>query len=161
MRKALFLICLLSNIGWGQQPFVHHFPISEQQGSLSIQAMASDSLGYLYVGTPNGLYRFNGQQFKRMQSGAQNNVTALALIGEEIWVGFDNGALGILNADSVYFPIFRGAHPESAVTDILPGYDSLVWVGTEAGMFRINKREIQTFPNTISLTDNFIYTCRS
>lgn len=154
------MLCLSSQVGLAQQPFVQSYQVNESHGPYSVQAIATDRNNYMYLGTQSGLFRFNGQLFKRMLSGNWKNVTALSLIDKEIWVGFENGAIGKIQEDSVWFPPFEGVVPETAITGILQGAAQTVWVTTEQGIFKTEGRKIGAFSRNINLSDNFVYTCQ-
>lgn len=48
-----------------QQVSLQSFGQNEGLENLSVTALAQDSSGYLWVGTENGLYRYNGAEFRR------------------------------------------------------------------------------------------------
>jgi diguanylate cyclase (GGDEF)-like protein len=73
-----------------QIPF-QHFGQNEGLGNLSVAALAQDASGYLWAGTENGLYRYNGAGFRRYdtpQGMADTFITALhASSTGTLWVG--------------------------------------------------------------------------
>ncbi|GAB4427898.1 MAG: hypothetical protein OHK0039_46350 [Bacteroidia bacterium] len=73
--------------------------------SASPQVLLEDSLGYLWVGTTRGLYRYDGFVYLhivRRDSGACDTVTALHQApGGQLWVGFRNGDLAFVAGDSL------------------------------------------------------------
>lgn len=48
-----------------QQLPLKYFGQDEGLGNLAVTALAQDATGYLWVGTENGLFRFNGAEFRR------------------------------------------------------------------------------------------------
>jgi diguanylate cyclase (GGDEF)-like protein len=52
-----------------QQVSLQSFGQNEGLGNLAITALAQDASGYLWVGTENGLYRYNGEEFRRYGKG--------------------------------------------------------------------------------------------
>ncbi len=48
-----------------QQLSLKQFGQSEGLGNLAVTALTQDTAGYLWIGTENGLYRFNGAEFRR------------------------------------------------------------------------------------------------
>ena len=67
-----------------------------------VEALAQSADGYLWLGSPDGLYRFDGVVFERYQpqSGgpfpAQEVSTLLALPNGDLWIGFSGGAVSLL-----------------------------------------------------------------
>lgn len=67
-------------------------------GNLNITALAQDRVGYLWVGTQNGLYRYDGSQFQRY--GADEGIPDRII--DDIFLGLD-GTLWVGTTDGVYF----------------------------------------------------------
>ncbi|MFZ6756023.1 diguanylate cyclase [Undibacterium sp. Ji50W] len=80
-----------------QQMPLRYFTQQDGLGNLSVTAMATDMDGYIWVGTENGLFRYNGAEFRRYSKEeglAEVFVTALHVDAQNrLWVG---------NSDSVY-----------------------------------------------------------
>lgn len=67
-RLSQFLFLLLAAAvlpAFAQQLPFQHYAQKEGLGSLAITALAQDGKGYIWVGTENGLYRYNGAEFRR------------------------------------------------------------------------------------------------
>jgi diguanylate cyclase (GGDEF)-like protein len=67
-------------------------------GNLNITALQQDRVGYLWVGTQNGLYRYDGSQFQRY--GAPEGIPDRII--DDIFVGLD-GTLWVGTTTGVYF----------------------------------------------------------
>ena len=67
-------------------------------GNLNITALQQDRVGYLWVGTQNGLYRYDGSQFERY--GANEGIPERII--DNMFVGLD-GTLWIGTTGGVYF----------------------------------------------------------
>ncbi|MCB1641720.1 MAG: hypothetical protein KDI37_08315, partial [Xanthomonadales bacterium] len=70
----------------------------------SVSALVEDDLGFVWLGTQDGLARFDGHEFRilrrdseRTDSLADNYVQALALSGDSLWVA--SPALGLSQVD--------------------------------------------------------------
>lgn len=69
--------------GFGQAEGLHN---------LMVLSLAQDSAGFIWAGTGNGLYRFDGHRFTRIAPDQLHEVTALAADAHEgLWVGTDTG----------------------------------------------------------------------
>ena len=84
-------------------PQYHHSAWSLQEGAPpDIWALAQCRDGYLWLGTGNGLFRFDGVSFERYapprsQALANSNMTALyAAADDALWIGFLPGGISVL-----------------------------------------------------------------
>ena len=142
-----------------QMPFIHDIWLNEQNTSLNVQGILQDKTGYIYLATDNGLTRYNGSTFTQPQSTANIAITALAEIGNTIFIGDKNGKLGQLTGqfkNSIqYFPLSYTTRIRS-ITSNTKG-DTL-WVGTELGIWLIsNGKQITHITKKSGLSDEFIY----
>jgi diguanylate cyclase (GGDEF)-like protein len=79
-RLAALALALLCVRATGQQLPLKTYGQAEGLGNLAVTVAAQDSAGYLWVGTQNGLFRFNGAGFRRYgpaQGFPDKGVTAL------------------------------------------------------------------------------------
>ncbi|WP_158568070.1 MULTISPECIES: ligand-binding sensor domain-containing diguanylate cyclase [unclassified Duganella] len=59
-------------------------------GNLTVTSLAQDQTGYIWLGTENGLFRYNGVQFERFAQAEgleQTSITALLAQDGQLWVG--------------------------------------------------------------------------
>lgn len=79
-----------------QQLPLHYLGQQEGLGNLSVNALEQDASGYLWVGTDNGLFRYNGKQFQRYaQAEGMVGTQVTALLADRLarlWVGTADGA---------------------------------------------------------------------
>ena len=80
---------------------------SDGLGDLNINCIAQDRTGYLWVGTENGLYRYDGSQFR--QYGALEGIRPRAI--QSIFLGQD-GTLWVGTTAGVFFERKDGAFAE-------------------------------------------------
>jgi diguanylate cyclase (GGDEF)-like protein len=76
-------------------------------GNLNITALQQDRVGYLWVGTQNGLYRYDGSQFQRY--GANEGIPDRII--DDIYIGLD-GTLWVGTTGGVYFERKNGTFSE-------------------------------------------------
>lgn len=111
----------------------------------AVISLAQGRAGDLWVGTANGLSRFDGQRFETL---SRRTTPALwhddieALAEDEsggLWIG-TLGGLNVLRNGTV--TAYRLATPASAEPCVLSVFPSgpIVWVGTERGLYRIDRR---------------------
>lgn len=143
-RLLGLLACFLIAITWalparGQDiPGYRHRHWTASDGApMSIRAIAQAPDGYLWLGSANGLYRFDGiafqlvrpEKFDRFRS---SRVSALAVAPNgDVWVGYDYGGLTVYRGGKL-----RSANPEKprgVVSSIVIGRDGTVWVAVQSG----------------------------
>lgn len=106
-------------------------------------AIAQDSDGYLWLGTPTGLFRFDGLRFTAWQG--RDPALSLpdgpvhALVGSPdggLWVGFGGGGgvVRLQNGDIVRHTPADGA--PAGVTAMLLDRQGTIWVATRRGLYR-------------------------
>ncbi len=109
--------------------------------------------GYLWLGTQEGLVRFDGIRFTVYD---KNNVSAFSgnFIntlyvdrGGNLWIGTQGDGLGCLNRETGNFsvPVKAGELPSKNVTAFCTGGDGVIWVGTEAGLVRMRDGRADTY----------------
>jgi diguanylate cyclase (GGDEF)-like protein len=81
--------------------------IAEGLGDLNVNCIAQDRSGYLWVGTENGLYRYDGRQFR--QFGAADGLHARTI--QALYVGMD-GTLWAGTTTGIYFELRDGSFAE-------------------------------------------------
>lgn len=103
-----------------------------------IRAIARTRDGFLWLGSGDGLYRFDGLNFQRVDPEDFDNfrarqVTALAAAPDgSLWVGYAFGGIARLKDGRL-----RGANPQKKprgrITDIVAAPDGTVWVSAWSG----------------------------
>lgn len=106
MRWITLLIGLFLSIPeqaqWAAEPVMRHWGTTEGLPSLSVTALSKDAEGFLWIGTTNGLFRFDGrlfEEFPMQRSGPatlpSRHVTALCMHQRLLLVGTKGGACTI------------------------------------------------------------------
>jgi diguanylate cyclase (GGDEF)-like protein len=80
----------------GQQLPLRYYGQAEGLKNLSVNALAQDRFGYLWAGTENGLFRFDGDRFRQVEidAAADGAAQVNALLSDKdgrIWAGTDSG----------------------------------------------------------------------
>ena len=106
-----------------------------------VAAIAQSLDGYLWLGTQEGLVRYDGQEFVvfdkyNTEAMLESQVHALAIGNEgELWIGTEGGLLLYKRGVFQAFTEISGL-PHHIITSIAVGYDDSVWVGTRGGLAR-------------------------
>jgi len=126
-----------------QQLYFSTLSVKDGLPSNIISGIAQDENDFIWVGTGNGLARFDGYQFKTfkknssIQSLSSNEISCLLQSGENLWIGTWSGLCKI---NTRTFAITRiAAVGDQAIRTLAKGSDKTIWVGTENGLLQVNE----------------------
>ena len=152
--------------------------IDEGLSNENVTSIFQDSRGYMWIGTKDGLNRYDGQIIKIYNCNAKNENTLSSTyimdieedIYGNIWIDTDDG-LDFLMADTGVIVRMKDRKDkynlgELSITSLIKSkYDeNIMWVGTENGLMKIDVRNnsIQAFyhdPNDLNSLTNSSITC--
>ncbi|WP_343231957.1 ligand-binding sensor domain-containing protein, partial [Tahibacter caeni] len=127
-------------------PQYHHTAWSLQEGAPpDIWALAQRRDGYLWLGTGNGLFRFDGVAFERYapppaQRLANSNMTALYVAADDaLWIGFQPGGISVLRDGRwQHYDASAGA-PATMTTAFAEDRAGTLWAAaTRSGLLRFD-----------------------
>ncbi len=143
-----------------------HLTILDGLGQGSAMAMVQDQRGFIWIGTEDGLNRWDGYSFKIYRSGADPNSLSDTLINtlfidsqNVLWVATMKG-LNRYNRDRDDFTQFRAiaGNPKSLsqdnVTAISEDAQGTLWFGTAGGGLNAFDRGTETFHAYLNEADN-------
>jgi signal transduction histidine kinase/ligand-binding sensor domain-containing protein len=163
LRAALFLLCIgTSRLDAQLLPF-HSYTTKDGLISNWVTAAIQDSYGYLWIGTNEGLSVYDGASFTNYTTldGLSNNfITALVESKKHpgtIWIGtIQHGLSKYCNGRFTKVPV--GSTPlTNNVISIDEDENGTLWLGTSAGVFRVEGDSSTAFPmgstfaNTVAL----------
>jgi len=149
MKVFIFLAAffLVSNLA-AQTVFFNH--IAEEAGlrSCNVRAIIKDHQGFIWIGTEDGLHRYNGYTMKvyRNQEGDSTSLSSnfiLSLLEDSqhnLWVGTLGGGLCLYSREKDNFRAYTRENsilPSNSVRCISEDRDHKIYVGT-AGLTRID-----------------------
>lgn len=119
-----------------------------------IQAITQTADGYLWIGTFEGLARFDGVRFvvfdrSKTPAFSDNSILSLEPAADgSLWIGAEGG--GLLHYARGEFQVFgaREGLTNSFVRALLEGRDGTLWVGTDRGFFRRTEQGFSRLDNT-------------
>lgn len=153
----LFSICIVLNtaqISFGQQPSFWFEHLQLPDGIPGTLEITEDSVGFIWVGTRYGLYRYDGYSFTNYShdpsyptSLSSTWVETVYVDGEgTLWAGTYGGGLNRFDPENGIFTHFRHdpENPESISNDsvsvILEDHLGHLWVGTQHGLNRMDRK---------------------
>lgn len=160
LLKGLWALCLLSfgAPGWALDPGVglantHHARWTALEGAPpGISAMAQTRDGWLWLGTVDGLYRFDGHRFARFDLPQRGSLARnrIATLGAErdggLTIGFAGGGLSMLHPDGRLEDFPDAEQPLGPILSAVIDVDGSMWAGAHAGVHRYDGRRWHAVP---------------
>lgn len=144
-----------------QIPFYKLFQVDKDKSEIRVQRLMKDKAGYLWLGTSDGLYKFNGFDFLKINAELihENAVTALFEDSHHrIWVGYKNGKIATVEDDSLKLFSANGKLPASSIHDILEDHESRIWFATNGeGVYYFDNDRFININSHEGLNDDFTY----
>ncbi|HEY3645478.1 MAG TPA: two-component regulator propeller domain-containing protein [Gammaproteobacteria bacterium] len=135
----------------GSTPHFRHIGAEDGLVNSDVHALLQDATGYMWIGTDNGLQRYDGYRFvtwvhdpQDAGSLSQNIVTALAFTPDgTLWAGTESEGLESLAPGAGHFTHHRhdpekaGSLADDRVFALLFDKQGRLWVGTDKGVDRM------------------------
>lgn len=114
-----------------------HFTFGEQDNTWIHCGVVVDST-YLYLGSDNGLliYNYITDRYERNEVSFPVNIRALAVQGEDLWIGTLNGLYVYNRRQKELVKIEKERVPHETIYSILLSGDNTVYIGTYNGFCR-------------------------
>ena len=103
-------------------------------------AIVQDATGMLWFAAANGLYRFDGARFERVDDIAGNrllspNVQALAEFDDAFWLGYTFGGISVFKHGTVKHYREADGLPSSSINRFGKAADGTMWVACSTGLY--------------------------
>ncbi|PPU94428.1 histidine kinase [Xanthomonas populi] len=126
-------------------PVPSQVTVADGLPSDTVNELAEDEQGYLWIASDDGLARFDGRSYRiwRMEEGLTSNAIWAICVDSDnrVWMGFENGGAGFLESKTRAFtPLQNAQFPELREITVwalaqTPNGD--IWLGTAAhGLYR-------------------------
>jgi len=128
----------------------------------TINTLLQTDDGYIWIGTPSGLARFDGVNFKVFDTGntlalKSNHISALFEDHKSrLWIGTYGGGLTCLNKGKWKTYSSENGLSNDNIRTIINDWSGNLWIGTEYGLNRLTEDRIQVFTTKDGLYDNII-----
>ncbi|MBT1709695.1 response regulator [Fulvivirgaceae bacterium PWU5] len=142
-RVAMITCCLWAgtlHVAAQDSPLFSTLSMHDGLPSNIISAVAQDTRNFIWVGTANGLCRYDGHRFltfKQTESEhslTTNEISSLVAIGDYLWIGTWKGLCRIHTGTFEVTRIPLGE--DRIVRTLAPGRRGILWVGTATGLIR-------------------------
>ncbi len=155
---------LCTTLVFAQDLYFSTLSVTDGLPSNIISGIAQDENDFIWIGTGNGLARYDGNHFKTFKKNEftnslpSNEISCLLEDGDFIWVGTWNGLCKI---NTRTYEITRVDQAGSnAVRTLAKGLNHSIWIGTENGLIELDgftNKILKTFhTNNSGLSHNTI-----
>lgn len=160
LRFLLVLVSLSFGSAFSQQ--VRNFPSVTGKKDVGITCIAQSREGYLWLGSQEGLIKFDGKHphvFKKDDGLSFTEVSALYFDNEGVlWIGHRNGKLSFLKKNRVDTFALNNALGNEKITGLFSDTPNSLWIATYgAGLFHYNGTSLEHFTTENGLGDDLIY----
>ncbi len=155
-ERALFLVAVASLVPALTLPLhAQTFPLTWYSSSdglahNAVKAMVQDSVGYLWIGTRNGVSRFDGHEFRNIntaESGLANRAVMSMVLdrtGTGVWCNVQDEGIYHIDSSLHVTQLSRMTNgwirPVLRVRDVIRTDDDALWFTTLAGVTTVNPR---------------------
>jgi serine phosphatase RsbU (regulator of sigma subunit)/streptogramin lyase len=146
IRKEIILLFLLTLTGQISSQNYNFRSFSSEEGLAQsyVYSILQDARGYLWIGTGNGLTRYDGFAFKNFTTAdslADNFITCGISDGKCLWLGHMNGRLSYYNGKE-FLAVDVPQSNMSPVTCFAKGNDGQIWASTYAdGLLNLSREK--------------------
>ena len=148
---VLFLLSFVHLSGLAQERFFRQYGNPQGLDHPFIYSLCQDADAYLWIGTGEGLYRFDGLNFDyyTVEQGLQNNFISKLFVDEEgnLWIGHQNGSL-TKYSDGKFEVVYTGNEATGMIIDIIEAAKGEIWIlaQQEGLLIRTEDQSFQNIP---------------
>ncbi len=129
----------------------------------SVLAIAQTPDGYLWLGTEEGLVRFDGVHFTildKRTSGLQTNLIQVLYVDREsnLWIGTYGGGIACLSHGKFTAYTSANGFPNEPIHAMYEDDHGAIWIGTDGGgLIRLQDGKFRIFTTADGLADNAVF----
>ncbi|MEP7236495.1 MAG: two-component regulator propeller domain-containing protein [Ferruginibacter sp.] len=162
IKLTILIIGILIQGIHAQDPGFKSFNLTENNHPVKINTVFKTDEGYIFAGTTDGLYAFDGINFKKInfsKPGVKDTVTAIFQDNNrKIWIGFKSGRIAKkINSTLEYFEPEEG-NPGVAINSFLQDKENNIWIATNGeGIYHFNNNHLYLIDSANGLSDLHIH----
>ncbi len=169
---ALLLLPAAMLMGLDPKKAVHHYihhtwTSKEGLPQNTISSIAQDHEGFIWIGTDNGIARFDGLEFKQYDktntpSLKNNSITTLYMAEDQtLWVGTYGGGITLFRNNKFHHPAWLDKLPNKLVQAIAESRDEdgkSTWIGSiGGGLIHLRGNTFSSITDENGLSSNIVY----
>jgi len=150
MRFIVILLMIITPwISSAQSYFFNHYTEEEGLLDLGIRCMEQDHLGYLWIGSSNGLLRFNGSSFEEVEYHHDNENDAVFDLmldkSNVLWIASKNGVTSFNGSLFKYYAVQNIDSPWNCYDLTETKNGEIIFFNGPNYLFRIEKGEVKSW----------------
>jgi ligand-binding sensor domain-containing protein len=159
----IIFLCVAITGSFAQQPGNKFIKLLDDNEPFKINCLFKTGEGYIYAGTTNGLYSFDGIRFKKnnfLKAGINDTVTAIFQDNsKQLWVGFKSGHIAKkINGLLEYIEMEEG-NPKAAITSFIQDKQNNIWFATNGeGIYYFSNNRLYLINAENGLSDLHVRT---
>jgi len=154
----LIIFLLTSQYCFSQLPGYKSFKLGEANSSNKIFSLFKNKQGYIFTGCNDGLYKFDGKQFKKtevLHSSVTDTVTAIFQHSKgQIWAGYQSGNIAVMNNGNLVYIQPEEGTPKKGITAFAQDRQGNTWLGTRGeGIYYFREKRMYLINEEDGLSD--------
>ncbi len=151
LMVGLFCLCLAITLKADEPPYFMHYTPADGLSQSSVQTIYQDKQGFIWIGTQDGLNRYNAYHFEIFRhrptiANSLSNSLILDIYQDRhgvLWIGTYGGGLNRFQPETRTFTHYRhqANNPRSLPSDIVwsitEDQAGNLWLGTDRGLARL------------------------
>ena len=124
----------------------HRRWLAADGGPSQVGAIAQTRNGYLWLGTNDSLYRFDGSRFVRYEAPDGKTlgiVSALLADGDDLWVGLRAGGVVLINQQGMHRFTSDNKLPGGVIYSLARDRKGAIWAAADDGLARFDGKTWQ------------------
>ncbi len=138
------------------------YTVKDNLSANNVRRLYQDNLGFVWIGTSNGLNRFDGREFRVFKNDPTDSLSIsdsfVTSISEDsngnLWIGTLNGLNRFDRQTEIFTHVFPNESTDKAINQAISSVfvdeDGLIWVGTSAMgliMLDANGKQLKAYTN--------------
>lgn len=146
-----------------QEAFFRVHDLKSEIDNASVQTIFQDRQGFIWLGTTNGIYRFDGVTYEHLpadDSLLKASVTAIYQSADDaIWIGTHSGKIARINRGKLEMFQPEEGNPAAQINAIDQDSKGNIWFATYGeGVYCFSANRFYNYNTDDGLSDNFTYT---
>lgn len=156
--NIILLLFIVSSTNANANNFSRTVWLNETNTPLQVNCLLQDSTGYIWLGTEEGLFRYDGHNATKITTAHATSVTSLSVYGSKLLIGFKNGEIGEWDGYNYQNKKLTGVTPQATISSITPIFNNVYIVSTLGeGIFLMFNGYCTQYTSDSGLSDDYIY----
>ena len=160
---SIIILCVTTACSFAQQPGNKSFKLLDDNEPFKINCLFKTNEGYIYAGTTNGLYSFDGTRFKKNNfstTGIKDTVTAVFQDNtNQLWVGFKSGHIAKKIRGRLEYVEMEEGNPKVAISSFIQDKQNNIWFATNGeGIYYFSNKHLYLINTENGLSDLHVRT---